>query len=164
MVRERKARRHRRLSLSCRTWRPSSEKLSTPSLPPRAAVTSMRFSRRSILTSCSEPTAQQCRWAHRGSPRCGGRGRDLLEARPGRTTGDREWRSGPGVGAGRTAACRIRLHDERREDCRNRPGRRFRAHWPVRSDCPHRRYNDQTAAALTLDSFALKNARRSALI
>jgi RNA polymerase sigma-70 factor, ECF subfamily len=39
--------------------------VSTPSLLPRAAVTSTRFSRCSTLTSCSEPTAQPCRQAHR---------------------------------------------------------------------------------------------------
>jgi RNA polymerase sigma factor (sigma-70 family) len=45
---------------------PTSEKLSTPSLRPRAAVTSARFSRCSIQTSSSEPTAVPCLRAPQG--------------------------------------------------------------------------------------------------
>jgi RNA polymerase sigma factor (sigma-70 family) len=43
------------------------EKLSTPSSLPRATVTSTRLLRCSTRTSCSEPTAQVCKRAHRGS-------------------------------------------------------------------------------------------------
>ena len=45
---------------------PASDKLSTSSSLPRLAVTSRRFSRCSIRTSCFEPTLWPCRSAHRG--------------------------------------------------------------------------------------------------
>ena len=45
---------------------PASERSSTPSSLPRAAVTSTRFSRCSTPTSCSEPTAVPCLRARRG--------------------------------------------------------------------------------------------------
>jgi len=44
---------------------PAGERLSRPSLPHRAEVSSTRLSRCSTLRSCCEPTALPCKWVHR---------------------------------------------------------------------------------------------------
>ncbi len=92
---------------------PASEKSSTPSSPPRAAVTSTRCSRCSTRTSCSAPTPRPCRRAHRARsaarrPWPAGR---FSRRCPGRTTGARERSRGSRRGSARPAADGARLHD-----------------------------------------------------
>jgi RNA polymerase sigma factor (sigma-70 family) len=59
----------------------------------------------------SRPRSRECGRTE-GGPRCAGRGRHLLGASPGCTTGARQRSRRSRVGTGRTTACRTRLHDQ----------------------------------------------------